>query len=92
MDSKTFIARLSKRLNADVKNTSALVNAFTNVIGERCADMDTIAIPGFGNFTSTKRSEQVAVDRITGKRTLMPPNIKLQFSASAMLKKQMENE
>lgn len=92
MDSKAFISNLAKRLDADPKDMADMTAAFATVIKERMQEFDSVAIPGFGNFVTIKQPEQVKVDPATGKRMLMPPKIKLEFSPSAMFKKQVDHE
>lgn len=92
MDNKAFTTLLAKRLDADPKDIADMTAAFVAVIKERMQEFDSVAIPGFGNFVTIKQPEQVKVDQATGKRMLMPPAIKLEFSPSAMFKKQVGNE
>lgn len=89
MDNNQFISALANKLDADPKYAEGLVNVFANVLRERTANLDSIALPGFGNFVSAKESEKIVTDSDTGKRTLLPPQIKIEFVASAMLKKQV---
>ncbi len=89
MDNKQFTSRLAEKLGADPKYAECLLNAFANVLRERAANLDSIALPGFGNFVSAKENEKIVTDPATGKRTLLPPQIKIEFVASAMLKKQV---
>ncbi len=89
MDNKQFTSQLAERLGADVKYAEGLINVFANVLCDRASNLDSVALPGFGNFVSAKQSEKIAVETSTGKRTLLPPQIKIEFVASAMLKKQV---
>lgn len=87
MDTKTFTARIAKALNCDQAEAANLVGAFATVLCERASNLDSIAIPAFGNFVALKLPERVVTDG--DKRTLVPPQIKMEFVASAMLKKQV---
>lgn len=89
MDSKTFIARVAKQAGIDTAKATELTAAFASVLRDRASNLDSIAIPGFGNFVAIKHAEKIATDSETGKRTLLPPEIKIEFVASAMLKKQV---
>lgn len=89
MDNKQFTTRLAEKLGADPKYVEGLVSVFANVLRDRAANLDSIALPGFGNFVSAKDNEKIATDPSTGRRTLLPPQIKIEFVASAMLKKQV---
>lgn len=89
MDNKTFNSHIAQRLGVDGKEASRLVSAFASVIRDRASNLDSIAIPGFGNFVAVKLPEKVTIDANTGKSILNPPQIKIEFIASAMLKKQI---
>lgn len=89
MDSKSFISQLSRKMGAEPATASALTSALAAVLRERASNLDSIAIPGFGNFVAIKQSEKVVDDEQTGKRMLVPPRIRVEFVASAMLKKQI---
>lgn len=92
MDSKTFNSRLVRQLDCDAKCVSDLVAAFASVIREKAAELDTVTVPGFGNFVPVKQTERIETDHATGRQMLMPPNISLEFVAGSALKKQLSNE
>lgn len=89
MDNKTFITRLSKRLNREPAEISALAEGLSLVFREAGADIDSIAIPGFGTFKSAKTEEHVVTDEATGERTLLPPAIVMEFQPSIVLRKKL---
>lgn len=89
MDTKTFTSKLAQRMATDADTASALTAALAAVLRERASNLDSIAIPGFGNFVAIKQSEKIVDDEQTGKRVLLPPSIRIEFVASAMLKKQI---
>lgn len=64
---------------------TALTASLGELIGEHCGNLDTVAIPQFGNFTGIKHDETVITD--DGKRTLIPPKIEIEFTPGSMLKK-----
>lgn len=89
MDNKTVIATLSQKLGRDPKDISILIEGFATIIKEQCGDMNSVAIPGFGTFEPIKEEERITTDLSTGKRVLLPPEITLSFSASAILRRKM---
>ncbi len=89
MDQKNFNAHLAQDLGIDAREAARLTAVFTSVVRDRAANLDSIAIPGFGNFVAGKVAEKITTDPETGKRTLTPPQIKLEFIAGSMLKKQV---
>lgn len=86
MDTKTFTDNLSRRLNVDRQETQALTEALGKVLAARGAELDSMAIPGFGSFEPRMRKERVNVHPATGKRMLLPPKVVLTFRPSALLK------
>ena len=89
MDSKTFNSRLADMLNRTTDETSTLTDAICKLLAETGSELDSIAIPGFGTFTTAKTDESVITDPATGKRTLMPPCIKMSFQPSVVLRKKL---
>lgn len=91
MDAKTLTDTLTRRLDCSKKETAALLEGLASVVRDRCSDMDSIAVPGFGCFEPRKRLERVMVMPSTGKRMLLPPKISLTFKPSAILKQKLRN-
>ena len=89
MDTKTLIDHLSHNIDISKQEATDLLDAFTNLVSEKCAQMDSVSIPGFGAFEPKKRMERVMVMPSTGKRMLLPPKIVLTFKPSAMLKQRL---
>jgi nucleoid DNA-binding protein len=87
MNNQSFNTNLSQRLDSDSKSAGSMAEALTELLRNHLAQLDTIAIPGFGTFIPTKTDEYVDTDATTGKRTLMPPSIKIHFRAGSRLKK-----
>jgi len=92
LDNKTFTARLARALDIDPKDAAERLEAFASIIADRTADLDTVAIPGFGNFTATKHEETISTDLSTGRRMLLPPQIVVNFIPGSMLKKKVHYE
>ncbi len=89
MDNKTLVNQLAKKMGRSSSDINAFIEGLAAVIKERCGELDTIAIPGFGNFEPVKEDEQITTDLVTGKRILMPPAITLHFRPSALLRKRL---
>ena len=87
MDNKQIVATLSKKMGRDPKDISALIDGLSAIIKDRCGELDTIAIPGFGSFVPLKEDEKIITDLSSGKRILLPPQISLQFQPSTKLRK-----
>ena len=91
MDNKIIIEILSKRLGQNKAKIGNLLDGFTQAVKERCSDLDTISIPGFGSLEPKKRMERIAIHPSTGKRMLIPPKISVGFKPSALLKQKLKN-
>lgn len=89
MDNKQFISRLGKRLNRETTEVTTLVEGLCKIFRECGADLDSVAIPGFGTFRSVKTDELITTDQATGKRTLVPPAIRMEFAPSIVLRKKL---
>jgi len=89
MDTKTLVDAVAKKLNRDPKDISALLSGMTTVIKERLCEMNTVAIPGFGEFEPIKHEEEIQPDLSTGKLMLLPPAITVEFHPSSLLKRKL---
>lgn len=84
---RNFLTELGKRTGRDRKSTDALLDALSKAILQHCGELDTVAIPSFGNFEPAKRDEQIVTDRSTGNKMLLPPEVELTFRPSGKLRK-----
>lgn len=87
MDNRTFISRLSRKTEGDAKETQRLASSLGNLIAECIAEGNDVAIPGFGSFNSVKTLEHVEINPSTGKKTLVPPSVNVEFRMGSHLKK-----
>lgn len=92
MDSKAFISRMARQMDCDTKCVSDLVAAFASFVRDKASELDTIAIPGLGNFVSVKKIEKIEADPATGKQMLLPPKITVEFVAGSTLNKRLSDE
>ena len=83
---KEMLAELAMRLGRSDTDVAALMEGFSSMLKDRCGALDTIAIPGFGKIAGEKLMEHVGTDLSTGKRVLYPPEIRLAFEPSMLLK------
>ncbi len=91
MDNKTLIDTLSKKLNIPQATTMKLIDGLAVSLGECGAQLDSVAVAGFGTFEPRKRMERVALHPASGKRLLIPPKIVLNFKSSSNLKQRVNN-
>ena len=89
-DSKTFTAVLARRIGRDRKDVDSFLMGLSPAIQLHCADLDPVAIPGFGTFAAEKHDEQIITDHSTGRLMLLPPEIELTFHPGTKLRTQIE--
>lgn len=90
MDNKQLQEAIAKRMGRNSADVAKLLDAFVTIIKERCGELDSIAVPGFGTFEAKKKLERIVVNPGTGKRMLVPPKITLSFKPSALLKSKIK--
>ena len=92
MDYKQFRKRLTELTGRSSADVDALVEGLSIILRDTCSELDSVAIPTFGTFTAVKHNEEVVTDLATGKRMLLPPEIKIEFHPGGLLQKRMRNE
>lgn len=90
MEHKQFIEELQSRLGKDRREIDNLFSDMLQIIKDRCSQMDTLSIQGFGTFEPRKKLERVAVNPTTGKRMLIPPKIVLCFKSGTVIKNRLK--
>lgn len=80
---------MSKAIGCDPAETGQLIEALGNVLAHEAAEMNSVAIPGFGTFISSKKNEEIVIDPTDGSRTLVPPSVTLGFQTSVVLRKKL---
>ena len=74
MDHKSFLIQLQSRLGKDKGEIDSYMSAFLQILKERCSQMDTVAIQGFGLF----------------ERMLVPPKMILSFKPGSAIKTKLK--
>ncbi len=82
-----MIKELAHRTGHDRKSAEALCETMRACLIEHCGMLHTVAIPGFGQFEGVKHDEEIITDHATGERTLLPPEIVVNFKAAGKLRK-----
>lgn len=86
MDNKTILDNIASRLGMKRDEVQNILSEFYALTADSLVEMDTIVIPGFGQFEAKKRKERVATHPSSGKRLLVPPKIVISFKPSGILK------
>ncbi len=89
MQHKELVDKLSKSLGRSKSDVNKLLEALSNVVVERCSELDSISVPRLGTIEAVKHNESIKTDPNTNKRTLLPPRVEVQFSTSNVLKKRL---
>lgn len=76
-------------LRRSPEETATLTDAFSKLMAETGTELDSVAVPGFGTFSTVKTDESIVTDAATGRRTLLPPSIRMSFQPSVVLRKKM---
>ncbi len=86
MDNKTLLDKLSSDTGQNKEDVQSLLSSFYEIIADTLVEMDTVIIPGFGQFEAKKRKERVTMHPSTGRRLLVPPKMVVGFKPSGVLK------
>jgi DNA-binding protein HU-beta len=76
---------------ADISKADAerTVDAFFEVVVSQAKNGDKVAWPGFGSFSTTRRAARIGRNPQTGAPVNVPASTALKFSASSVLKAQL---
>ena len=86
MDNKTLLDNIASDTGMKREEIQSVLNDFYDLLAERCVEMDTLVVPGFGQFEPKKRKERLTVHPSSGRRLLVPPKLVVGFKPSAILK------
>ncbi|MDE5902873.1 MAG: HU family DNA-binding protein [Muribaculaceae bacterium] len=92
MDNRTLIDNIAAETGMGREKVQEMLGSFYGIAAECCVAMDTIIIPGFGQFEPKKRKERLAVHPSTGRRLLVPPKLVMGFRPSAVMKSAISNQ
>lgn len=91
MDNRTLIDKVSTSSGVRREDVQAIIEGLCSLVAERCVDMDTVVVPGFGQFEAKKRKERLTVHPASGMRLMVPPKLVLGFKPSGVLKSKIGN-
>ena len=80
-------ALISEKVGCSIDESEAMLNATIEALKGYAKDLDSVAIPGFGTLSCAKIDEQIVINPQTGQQILTPPQIKLSFKSSVVLRK-----
>lgn len=88
MDKKSLNSRVASLSGTDTRTVSQITEALARVTGEILTEGNTVALPGFGDFSPVKTDERIESDA-QGRRMLMPPSISVCFTPASALRNKM---
>lgn len=91
MDNISFLTKVSTATGIDIETAQKLAQGLSLCVSDRLAHGDKVVIPGLGEFAPTVVPEHQQEDMFTGRVMAMPTSQQAVFTASATLKKQLEN-
>lgn len=80
---------LSGKLSMSQEEAERLLNKIPEVMKNYAAELDSVAVPGFGTFASVKKDEQIVDNVETGEKMMLPPVINVNFKSSVVLRKRL---
>lgn len=92
MDNKTLMDNLANETGWKREDVQEAINDFCKLLAEHCIEMDSILVPGFGQFEPKKRKERITVHPSSGKRLLVPPKLVVGFKPSTILKSKIRSD
>lgn len=86
MNKSDLIKQIAEKTEMSASATQQFLNAFTEVVTDTLKDGDTIAMVGFGTFSTKKRNARVGRNPQTGVEMQIPESIVPSFKAGKLLK------
>ena len=78
---------LAEKLSCSTEESDVMLSAIIQTLKEYAKNLDSVAIPGFGTLSCAKIDEHIVENTQTAQAILTPPQIKLSFKTSVVLKK-----
>lgn len=82
MNYNKFITDLASQLNIDVEAVQNKTNQLVEQIQAKLSAQTSFLLPFLGELLPVKKGERVVVDKASGKRYLMPPEVNVSFRAT----------
>ena len=86
MNKAELVAELAKKASVSKKEAEAVLNAFTETVGEQLKKGEKITLVGFGSFEAVKRAARKAINPQTKKEIKIPATKAPKFKSGKALK------
>lgn len=90
MNKNAISTNIAAALSIDADKAGALADTLVEIVKEQLAAGNSVAVPGFGQFSAVNEPEQIITDLSTGKRLMLPPVIEILFSPASAITKDMK--
>jgi DNA-binding protein HU-beta len=91
MTKAELIDAVAEKAGTSKADAERAVDAFFEVVVDNAKKGDKVAWPGFGSFSTTRRAARTGRNPQTGAPVNVPASTALKFSASSVLKAQLNN-
>ena len=86
MNKSELVEAIASKTGLTKKDAGAAVDAFTRTVTETLAKGDSVALIGFGTFSTAQRAARTGVNPSTGKALQIPASTVAKFKVGAKLK------
>ena len=86
MNKQDFVVKVAERIDADCAQANNVVNAVFSALTDVLSEGDKLLIPGFGSFSTAKRSARIARNPQTGELITVPERTVPVFKPGKALK------
>jgi DNA-binding protein HU-beta len=86
MNKSELIEAISEKTGLTKKDTALALEAFTETITETLSKKDTVALIGFGTFSTSERAARDGVNPSTGEKIRIQASTVAKFKVGAKLK------
>jgi len=91
MNKSELISAVATKAGLTKKDAGAAVDAITETITETLAKKDTVALIGFGTFSSSERAARDGINPSTGAKIKIAASTVAKFKVGAKLKNSIRN-
>lgn len=91
MNTKEINIELKKRLQIELSDVDALLQALANTLRDDLLDGNSISMQGFGTFEVKRNKERISINPLTKQRLLSPPKQSIAFKPSPILKEKFNS-
>lgn len=88
MNRNSILTNVSAALSIEQEMADKLADEMIQIMSEQIIGGNSIAVPGFGQFDTVSKPEQIVNDLSTGKRIMLPPVIEVVFTPATAITKE----